>query len=257
MSVVVVPAAPRQSAPATTSTASRRRSLSVVATPDSQSAPGQRQGAILWAGFSPERAAARRPRAARAAQAAPAAAAAARRSTRTVDGKPLAAGSATGGGSTLRLTLRNATSARAPTASARGELRSLAARSTRARRGDLPARRRRGHRRAPRSTPAPRRSRRRSASRASSLPGRPPRGSGGRRRHARRQPRALLGAARRRPPADRTSSGLPAAAVGVGAAEAPRRGTDGRAVADARRRRAARRGPRRSGSTRSSTRGAC
>jgi hypothetical protein len=111
---------------------------SVAATGDSESEPGQRQGAIRWAGFSPSvrrlgaRAQLDRARAARFLPLTLSIRA-------TVDGQPLRAGTRRTGRLEFVLTLRNATQTRAPSASARGDVAALARALDGARRGVYPA----------------------------------------------------------------------------------------------------------------------
>jgi len=111
--------------------------LSVVQTPDSASFPGRRQGAILWAGFSPGK----RLLGARATLAP-------RKIARylplrvrlqtLVDGRPLAAGERRSGALSLSLTLQNATQVSAPAATGRGDVRALRRALAGARRGVYP-----------------------------------------------------------------------------------------------------------------------
>ena len=111
--------------------------LSVVQTPDSASFPGRRQGAILWAGFSPGK----RVLGARATLAP-------RRISRylplrvrlqtLVDGRPLAAGERRSGDLSLALTLENVTQTSAPAATGRGDPRALRRALAGARRGVYP-----------------------------------------------------------------------------------------------------------------------
>ena len=111
--------------------------LSVVRTPDSASFPGRRQGAILWAGFSPGK----RLLGARATLAP-------RKIARylplhvqlqtLVDGRPLAAGERRSGDLSLALTLENATQTSAPAATGRGDARALRRALAGARRGVYP-----------------------------------------------------------------------------------------------------------------------
>jgi hypothetical protein len=111
--------------------------LSVVQTRDSASFPGRRQGAILWAGFSPGK----RLLGARATLAP-------RRIARylplrvrlqtLVDGRPLAAGERRSGDLSLALTLENTTRTSAPAATGLGDARELKRALAGARRGVYP-----------------------------------------------------------------------------------------------------------------------
>jgi hypothetical protein len=111
--------------------------LSVVQTTDSASFPGRRQGAILWAGFSPGK----RLLGARATLAP-------RSITRylplrvrlqtLVDGRPLTAGERRSGNLSLALTLENTTRTSAPAATGRGDARELRRALAGARRGEYP-----------------------------------------------------------------------------------------------------------------------
>ena len=111
--------------------------LNVVKTPDSASFPGRRQGAILWAGFSPGKRLL-------GAKATLAPRTIARylplrvRLQTLVDGRPLAAGERRSGELSLALTLENVTRTSAPAATGRGDVRALRRALAGARRGVYP-----------------------------------------------------------------------------------------------------------------------
>jgi hypothetical protein len=111
--------------------------LAVAAAPGSQSQPGQRAGAILWAGFSDRRrtlAARARLRPAAAARLLPL-----QLSLRvTVGGRLLAPGERRSGPLALALTLRDVTAAPAPSAAGRGDVPALVRALDAARRGVFP-----------------------------------------------------------------------------------------------------------------------
>lgn len=110
---------------------------SVAALHGSQSQPGQRAGAILWAGFSDRY----RTLSARARLWAPAAARLLPLQLTlraTVDGRPLAPGERRSGRLDIALTLRNVTATQAPSAAGRGDVAALVRALDRARAGDFP-----------------------------------------------------------------------------------------------------------------------